>query len=295
LIPGGVYLGNFKPAVVMSQNLLPFEWRELSRFSWSVKGLKLLILFFIQSFSFRNADGLIFLTSYSKSVILRVVKSFQKESIVIPHGINPQFLMEPRKQINISEFNEKKTFRILYVSIIDLYKHQDKVIQAVSLLRSEGFPVSLDLVGPFYQPAYIKMKFLLDDVLNKSNWANYHGSVPYNELRNYYHSADLAIFASSCENLPNILIEKMAAGLPVACSRMGPMPEVLCDAGLYFNPEDHIDIANVLRKYLLSSELRWEKARASYDLSKKYSWGYSAKKTLDFVIKIADISNLKTK
>jgi hypothetical protein len=31
LVPGGSYLGNFKPVVTMSQNLLPFEWTEIIR------------------------------------------------------------------------------------------------------------------------------------------------------------------------------------------------------------------------------------------------------------------------
>jgi len=45
----------------------------------------------------------------------------------------------------------------------------------------------------------------------------------------------------------NILVEAMASGLPIACSNRGPMPEVLGDAGVYFDPEDPHDIARALR------------------------------------------------
>ena len=34
-VPGGSYAGDFHPVVTMSQNLLPFEWRESRRFGWS--------------------------------------------------------------------------------------------------------------------------------------------------------------------------------------------------------------------------------------------------------------------
>lgn len=36
LVPGGSYTGAFRPAVVMSRNMLPFEWREMRRYgaSW---------------------------------------------------------------------------------------------------------------------------------------------------------------------------------------------------------------------------------------------------------------------
>ena len=46
---------------------------------------------------------------------------------------------------------------------------------------------------------------------------------------------DAVIYASSCENMPNILIESMASGLPIACSDKQPMPEFLKNGGYYFN------------------------------------------------------------
>ena len=66
--------------------------------------------------------------------------------------------------------------------------------------------------------------------------------IPYHELHSEYKDADLGVFASSCENLPIILIEKMASGLPIACSNKGPMPEVLGSAGVYFDPENSYEI-----------------------------------------------------
>ena len=52
----------------------------------------------------------------------------------------------------------------------------------------------------------------------------------------------MGIFASSCESSSCVLIENMASGLPIACSNRGPMPEVLKDGGVYFDPEKPIDI-----------------------------------------------------
>ena len=36
--------------------------------------------------------------------------------------------------------------------------------------------------------------------------------------KNYYHDADAFLFASSCENMPNILLEAMISGLPIISS-----------------------------------------------------------------------------
>jgi hypothetical protein len=47
---------------------------------------------------------------------------------------------------------------------------------------------------------------------------------------------DLLIFASLCENLPNILLEAMNSRLLIACSSVEPMPSVLKGGGIYFGP-----------------------------------------------------------
>jgi hypothetical protein len=70
-VPGGSYAGSFKPIVAMSQNLLPFEWLELRRYGFTLKGLKLLVLRFIQSYSFKSSNGMIFLTEYAKRAVLK--------------------------------------------------------------------------------------------------------------------------------------------------------------------------------------------------------------------------------
>ena len=80
-------------------------------------------------------------------------------------------------------------------------------------------------------------------------------------------------------------MEKMASGLPIACSNKGPMPEILLDGGLYFDPEDPNQIASVLEELYLSSELRQNLAKKSFDLSKKFSWETTSCETFKFLSK----------
>ena len=285
-VPGGSFATDFRPVVTMSRNLLPFEWRELWRHGISLASFRLLLLRWSQSRSFREADGLIFLTKYAEETVLKVTGALSGKRVTIPHGINERFFHKPRAQRRIEECDEQRPFRLLYVSIIANYKHQCQVAKAIVKLRAEGVRIALDLVGSADPLALRQLRRTLQRVDPVGSVVRYVGSVPHNELHAWYESADLCVFASSCENMPNILLEGMASGLPMACSNRGPMPEVLRDAGIYFNPEDPTDIANAIRQWLDFPDLRMQKALAAYNLARQYSWARCAAETFGFLARI---------
>jgi glycosyltransferase involved in cell wall biosynthesis len=55
------------------------------------------------------------------------------------------------------------------------------------------------------------------------SFVEYLGEVPHADMPSLYASADMAVFASTCENLPMIVLEKMAMGLPISCSEYPAM------------------------------------------------------------------------
>jgi len=283
LVPGGSYAGDFFPMVTMSRNLLPFDWRELRRYGWSFTGFRLMFLRWIQSRAFRKADGLIFLTQYAHDAVMSIIKTTAGRTTIIPHGIDDRFASPPREQLPIIQFSDDRPFRILYVSIINMYKHQWHVADAIARLRKSGLPVVLDLVGPAYPPALARLKQTLDRIDPGGEFVQYVGNVPHVGLHSRYAEAELCLFASSCENMPNILLEGMASGLPIACSNRGPMPEVLGDAGVYFDPENPDDIAGALRKLIESPELRARLAKASFERVQAFSWQRCAGETFGFL------------
>jgi glycosyltransferase involved in cell wall biosynthesis len=287
-VPGGSYAGSFEPVVAMSQNLLPFEMRELRRYGWSLMTLKLFLLRLTHSRSFRRANGVIFLTNYAQRAVLDVIGGANGSTAIIAHGLSPRFDSSPKAQKKITEYDELTPYRVIYVSMIDHYKHQWNVVEAVSILRERGFPVVLDLVGPANPSALQRLKCSLDNADPGGRWVNYHGEVAFDELHHKYLQADLGLFASSCENLPNILLETMASGLPIACSSRGPMPEVLEGSAIYFDPEQPESIAAALITLVKSPSLRHELVQQSYSRSKQYSWEQCAARTFSFLNECAE-------
>ncbi len=285
-VPGGSESNKYHPVVTMSQNMLPFEWNEIFRYRSPTAILRLLLIRWVQTCSFREADGIIFLTNYARDSILKITGKVKGDCVIIPHGVNTSFYRKPRLQSPDAGKGSADPWRILYVSALYIYKHQWNVVEAVALLRNGGIPIVLELVGPSGDASGL-LKQIIDRVDPKREFIVYHGAVAHQQLNNYYLNADIGIFASSCENMPNILIEKMAAGLPIACSKMGPMPEVLGGGGIYFDPCDYLDIASAIQKLITSSELRAGCAKTAFHRAQQLSWQRCADDTFAFLAHIA--------
>jgi glycosyltransferase involved in cell wall biosynthesis len=129
------------------------------------------------------------------------------------------------------------------------------------------------------------------DLDPKGSFLQWPGAISFEKLDPFYRQADAFVFASSCENLPNIMIEAMGAGLPIASARRGPMPEILGAAGIYFDPEDVTSIADALRVLIETPHLREELAQMASLRAQDYSWRRCAEDTLNFIAHVQRLTN----
>ena len=65
------------------------------------------------------------------------------------------------------------------------------------------------------------------------------------------------------------------------------MPEVLGDAGVYFDPEKPVEIARALQVLLDDPALREQKAWAAYKRAEAYTWERCADETFSFLAQVA--------
>lgn len=280
----------FTPSVVMSRDMLSFEGKEMQRYPLlSFSRLRLFLLKHMQISSLRRATGALFLTQYASSVIQRFTGKLQFVQ-VIPHGIGESF----RQQTKGGLWREPvHSIKCVYVSNADMYKHQWHVVHAIASLRKEGHPVVLKLVGGGAGRAKVLLEDAIKQVDPEGHFVELLDAVPHNEIPNHLAKADIFIFASSCENMPNTLVEAMAGGLPISCSDRGPMPEILKDAGTYFNPEDPASIAKAVEKLILDGSFRKSSAEKAKVLSNQYSWERCARETWRFLAKTRENARLR--
>lgn len=284
--PGGIVAHRFKPAVTMCRNMLPFEFAELKRYGPSLIFFKLLLIRFFQIRSFRGSAGIIFLTNFAKEVVGAQIGKTSGHATMIPHGVDSNTGLPKDSAGALPLHKSPNNLNILYVSTISPYKHQDKVIEAVSNLVSRGFKLQLHLVGGDGGSLRNVTK-QIEDVDPNKKFITYHGEVAGASLKHFYNSADVAVFASTCENMPNILVEKMAAGLPIVCSEKAPMGSILQDAGEYFNSDNVASLEATLERVVSSSELQRIMSRKALDNSKKYSWNLCSNSTFNFLSRVA--------
>lgn len=129
------------PTVTMSQNMLPFEPKEALRFGrWTAMRLKMWMLRRAQVRSFLRASGVIFLTRYAQQVICDFLEGRLNRTTLIPHGIERRFSHLPKEQLEVGHYSVEQPIKLLYVSILMPYKHQQEVALAVSQLRQCGVP-----------------------------------------------------------------------------------------------------------------------------------------------------------
>ena len=274
--PGGTFSTKRMPYVSMSQNMLLFDDDERRRFPWGRNRVRYNLLRFAQRKSFLYAKGIVFISQYAqKKIGERFPFVRDKPSKVIYHGVSRRFSRAGKSTC------EDGSLRLLYVSRVNYYKHQWNVIEAVKRLRRDGVSVQLKLVGEDNEQLASQMKQAMDGTDHDA--IQMIGEVPYDQIEKEYQAANAFVFASTCENMPNILLEAMAAGLPIACSDYGPMPEIMGDSGIYFDPLNVESIEAAIRALASDSGLMSTLSEKSLLRASGFSWERSAVETLEFL------------
>lgn len=139
--------------------------------------------------------------------------------------------------------------------------------------------VDLVIVCSYDDVSYDRFVKLLDklSVRDRVVLTNF---VDERELITLYSLAACFIFPSLYEGFGLPVVEAMAAGLPIASSIFSSIPEVLGDSGLYFDPYDSEDIAEVIG-LLMPVSAKPVRIRYERNLARAFTWEKTASNTLD--------------
>ena len=278
--PGGV-IGTSLPkgclGVTMFRNMIPFDMKQRLRYPLGPARLRNWLLNRVMLRSMIQADLVIFISEWARHVIENLAEQPIK-SVVIHHGINPLFRSPQKVADTRPEWLPEGDY-LLYVSTLDVYKAQLELIRGYALAHQDtGLKHKLILIGP---ENHVYGQQVRDEILRLglTEHVILMGTVKYSELPLVYRHAAVNLFASECENCPNILLEALASGQPVLCSSIPPMPEFGGDAVEYFDPTSPRDFADKITTLLADQSRLNTLAAKALERSNLYDWNATARKT----------------
>lgn len=113
------------------------------------------------------------------------------------------------------------------------------------------------------------------------------GYVPQADLPALYSGAAVFCMPSLYEGFCMPVLEAMACGVPVACSRTSSLPEVVQDAAIMFEPEDVEGMAAAMGALLADEPLRIHLVTRGTERVKNFSWRRCAWQVLDVLEQVA--------
>lgn len=284
--PGGLYFGGFRPFGSISRNMMPFQMEQWGGYRRMRDIFRLHALRWANSSTFRRADAMIFLTDIAKQSVSRVARMKLDESRVIPHGVD-RTIFAPAGALESPAPSADRPITIVYPSRLEPYKHQLEAMEAVASLREDYPNVTLTMCGPANPEYGARVNARRLELDPAGSFLHYVGPLKTADLVTLYRQSALLLFVSSCENLPNTLIEAMAAQIPVVTSDCEPMPSVGRDGCLYVDPTHAPSIAGGIRRALEDWPATLARRKRAAELASTYSWQKCADETFGYLHDVA--------
>ena len=282
--PGGLYFGGFRPFATISRNMMPYQTQHWAMYPLlSFDRLRLVLLRWLHTATFRRADGMVFLTDIAKRIVGSAMAGGSGATAVIAHGVNHALFNRRGRPALPAVLAPEAPIRLVYPSRLEPYKHQVEVIEAVARLRQRFPQLTLALCGPGNAAYRLKVDAARARLDPDGTFVKDLGELPVTQLPDLYQDAHLLVFASSCENLPNTLVEAMAFGIPVVSAECPPMPDVAGDACLYFNPQDVDAIEAAVTRALTDWPATLQRMDHGVARAARHSWARCADQTFAFL------------
>ncbi len=240
---------HYPKALTIHGNLRQIR-RLLGRPLWSIMGLQSIL----EGFVIPRFNGVVCISKYTEDL----VASEAKRVWSIPNAVDSRFFSAVRRQPNVP--------MLFCVGTIDPRKNQIAWIKAIDAIQAKwGFEVRFfgdhSPGSPYWQE--------FENEVIKRTWCHFGGRLSMEDLFHELEAASALVLPSLEDNCPMVVLEAMAAGVPVVASRVGGIPEMICHAetGLLMDPLDPDDMRSTL-SYVIEDPAR---AEAIGEAGKKYA------------------------
>ena len=224
----------------------------------------------------------------SKRDILRFFQVPSDKVTVIPNAIDERFGVVPTDEevVRVRERYQLSDRFVLYAGNVKPHKNLEQLIDAVFILRQEGFRnLKLLIIGSEISKYATLRRAVHRYHLHKH--VRFLGFVPTETLAVLYRLADAFAFPSVYEGFGLPPLEAMASGTPVLTSNVSSLPEVVGDAAVLVNPYEPPAIADGLGRLLTDVALRQDLHGRGVARARQFSWERSVSRIRDIYNEVA--------
>jgi glycosyltransferase involved in cell wall biosynthesis len=177
---------------------------------------------------------------------------------------------------------------LLHVGGLSPHKNLQGLVRALGLIQDRAW--HLALVGDPQADGFHSGAATLKEEIAAAGLegrVTLTGFVPDGDLALLYNASTMLVFPSLAEGFGLPALEAMACGLPVAASGRGALPEVLGDAGAFFDPQDPHAIAETVSGLLADPRARQRMREKGLARAQAFTWAAAARRTLDLLLETA--------
>lgn len=227
----------------------------------------------------RRASAIITISESSRQDLLHAYAVDPAKVHVIYEAAAPHFTPQPAARIaEVRGRYRLPEHFLLAVGTIEPRKNLNRLLDALLVLRQAGHDAHLVIVG---SRGWLTEAFEHKLATFPARAAvHLPGYVADADLPAVYSAARITVLASVYEGFGLPVLEGMACGSPVVCSRLSSLPELGGQAVRYFDPYDVADMAAALAAVWGDDALRTALRAQGLAQAMHFSWSHTATQTL---------------
>ncbi|MFC2061477.1 glycosyltransferase family 4 protein [Elusimicrobiota bacterium] len=250
------------------------------------------IILMIEKHNLRKAKKIISISEREKEYIIEHYSIAPEKIVPLPHGVDlDSFSIKDRdskrKEIRAGyNFNADDTV-LLFTAHEFKRKGLGQIIEAMNDLNRND--LKLLVIGKDDPAPYIE----LAEQAGLTERVIFAGTV--SDIEDYYAAADLFVFPTMYEPFGLVILEAMAAGLPVITSRSAGAAELIEDGeeGLLLDDDKDVkEVADKIRLVMDNSSLRHDLGMNAADKARRYSWDDIAERTYKLYKEVLEAGKL---
>lgn len=197
----------------------------------------------LEAFALKRTDGVVAISRYTQTL----VSPFASRTWLIPNAVDPRFfditLLPPPVP------------RVLFVGSLIPAKNPLGLLEACTPLLETG-QCTLALAGQLDNTSAYGAAF--HQLANQLPNIEFLGFLNRDALAQEFSQSSILVLPTFEDNCPMVVLEAMAAGLPVAASHVGGIPDLISDGvdGLMFDPSHPEAIRSTLATLIHQPSLR---------------------------------------